>query len=113
MNWKWVGRLAFVLVVYYLAENYASATVLSRITEFQETLIAPDGRRYMVSKNAPERAAARPTAASIVAMEGVSFGYRVTYTLPARPRLVCTYRLPGIKCEDGWTVLWSQPIGRR
>lgn len=110
---RWIGRIAFVAVMGFVAHWYSAMTVEERITSMQETLIAPTGQRVEVSKTLGRDGPRRLTAAAIVATEEVPFGWRVTYAVPTRPNLSCTYRLPGITCQDGWTVVWSEPVRRR
>ena len=113
MYLKWLGRFAFLAVVFVGADYYATSTVRDRMANMQETLVAPNGQWVNVSGSDDAAGPRRLTSARIVSVDEVLFGYRVTYAMPTRPTLTCTYRLPGVSCEDGWTVFWSFHKGAR
>lgn len=90
------------------AHVYSTKVVMERITEFQETLIGPGGRRIDVARDAAPRILTRPGAAWRDTVEEAPFGWRVTYSMMGGRTVTCTYRLPGIACDEGWTVVWSR-----
>ena len=105
MNWKWFAAGLAALLIYLAAEAISSAVVLGRVAGLQEVLVAPGGARLPVFKPADIGAQAPRGAARVLGGAGVAFGYRMTYATPDGSRVVCTHRITGAGCEDGWAII--------